>query len=192
MTPVPPREAPVLLGQSPAMDAVRVAVHMAARTDATVLILGETGVGKELVARSIHAQGARATRPFIAVNASGIPDTLLESELFGHTRGSFTGAHRDKLGLLSQADRGTLFLDEVGEMTPRMQAVLLRITETGEIQRVGADMRERRVDVRLITATNRDLRAQIDAGATVARTSSCSWSTTWHAPPSTMADACPR
>jgi DNA-binding NtrC family response regulator len=161
---VRPNDAPVLVGQSAAMDAVRVAMQMAARTDATVLIEGETGVGKELVARGIHAQSMRATRPFIAVNAGGIPDTLLESELFGHTRGSFTGAFRDKLGLLSQADGGTLFLDEVGEMSPRMQAVLLRAVETGEIQRVGANRQEKRVDVRLITATHRDLRALIESG----------------------------
>ena len=103
-------------------------------------------------------------RPFVALNCSGIPETLLESELFGHARGSFTGAYRDKPGLVRQAERGTLFLDELGEMSLRMQAVLLRFTETGEIQPVGADRPAGRVDVRLITATNRDLRSEIADG----------------------------
>jgi len=144
---------------------LRTEVALAARTHATVLILGETGVGKEVVARLIHAQSARAARSFIAVNCSGIPETLLESELFGHVRGSFTGAFRDKTGLLPQAHRGTLFLDELGEMSLRMQAALLRFTETGEVQRVGADSGTSRIDARLITATNRDLREQMAAGA---------------------------
>jgi DNA-binding NtrC family response regulator len=144
---------------------VREAIASAARTHAKVLILGETGVGKEVVAQLIHAQSARANRAFIAVNCSGIPETLLESELFGHTRGSFTGAYRDKIGLVRQADRGTLFLDELGEMSLRMQAVLLRFAETGEVQPVGADQPSGRTDVRLITATNRDLRAGIESGA---------------------------
>jgi DNA-binding NtrC family response regulator len=117
------------------------------------------------VAQSIHAQSARSSRSFVAVNCSGIPETLLASELFGHMRGSFTGAYRDKMGLVRQADRGTLFLDELGEMSLPMQAALLRFTETGEIQPVGADMPVGRTDVRLITATNRDLKAQIEAGA---------------------------
>lgn len=158
-------EAPVLLGESAAMVVLRTEIAAAARTHAKVLILGETGVGKEVVARLINEQSPRRGRPFVAVNCSGIPETLLESELFGHTRGSFTGAYRDKPGLLRQADRGTLFLDELGEMSLRMQAVLLRFTETGEIQQVGAEGPTGRTDVRLITATNRDLRAQIGAGA---------------------------
>lgn len=154
-----------LLGESAPVNEVREAIASAARTNAKVLILGETGVGKEVVAQLIHAQSARAARPFIAVNCSGIPETLLESELFGHARGSFTGAYRDKVGLVRQADRGTLFLDELGEMSLRMQAVLLRFAETGEVQAVGSDQAGGRADVRLITATNRDLRAQIEAGA---------------------------
>jgi DNA-binding NtrC family response regulator len=154
----------LLLGESGPINEVREAIASAARTNAKVLILGETGVGKEVVAQLIHAQSARATRPFIAVNCSGIPETLLESELFGHTRGSFTGAYRDKVGLVRQADRGTLFLDELGEMSLRMQAVLLRFAETGEIQAVGADQPSGRTDVRLITATNRDLRSGIESG----------------------------
>jgi DNA-binding NtrC family response regulator len=146
------------------MRALREAVAGAARTQAKVLIVGETGVGKEVVARSIHAQSARHGGPLVAVNCSGVPESLLESELFGHTRGSFTGAIRDSQGLLRQAHAGTLFLDELGEMSPRMQAVLLRFTETGEIQQVGAERPTGRADVRLICATNRDLRVQIAAG----------------------------
>jgi DNA-binding NtrC family response regulator len=129
-----------------------------------VLVLGETGSGKEVVARLIHEHSTRSARAFVAVNCSGIPETLLESELFGHTRGSFTGAYRDKPGLVRQADRGTLFLDELGEMSLRMQAVLLRFAETGEIQTIGVDGVTGRSDVRLITATNRNLRERIDAG----------------------------
>jgi DNA-binding NtrC family response regulator len=156
---------PVFLGDSPAMETVRLDIESAARTNAKVLITGETGVGKEIVARLIHEQGLRSRQNFVAVNCSGVPETLLASELFGHARGSFTGAVRDKIGLVRQADRGTLFLDELGEMSLGMQAVLLRFTETGEIQPVGFDAPAGRTDVRLITATNRDLRAQIAAGA---------------------------
>ena len=155
----------VLLGDSSAMELVRLDIESAARTSAKVLITGETGVGKEVVARLIHEQGARCRQNFVPVNCSGVPETLLASELFGHARGSFTGAFRDKIGLVRQADRGTLFLDELGEMSLTMQAVLLRFTETGEIQPVGVDAPAGRTDVRLITATNRDLRAQIAAGA---------------------------
>ena len=154
----------VLLGDSESIAAVRSGVLEAARSHAKVLILGETGAGKEVVANLIHRNSARNGRPFIALNCSGIPETLLESELFGHVRGSFTGAYRDKPGLVRQAEGGTLFLDELGEMSLRMQAVLLRFTETGEIQPVGADRPAGRSNVRLITATNRDLRAQIIDG----------------------------
>ena len=157
--------APLLLGNSSPMKAVRADIEASAQTDAKVLITGETGVGKEVVARSIQMLSARRDRPFVPVNCSGIPETLLESELFGHTRGSFTGAHRDRAGIVRQAEHGTLFLDELGEMSLRMQAVLLRFTETGEIQPVGSERPTGRSDVRLITATNRDLRAQIAAGA---------------------------
>ena len=158
-----PRALPLLLGESPALVELRRDIQAAARTEAKVLILGETGVGKEVVAQLIHAQSPRVSRPFVAVNCSGIPETLLESELFGHVRGSFTGAYRDKPGLVRQADHGTLFLDELGEMSLRMQAVLLRFAETGEIQPIGSDSVTGRTDVRLITATNRDLRKQIEA-----------------------------
>ena len=157
-------EAPLLVGESAGIVALRDDVSAAARTHAKVLILGETGTGKEVVARLLHAESPRRGRAFVAVNCSGIPETLLESELFGHTRGSFTGAVRDKLGLVRQADRGTLFLDELGEMSLRMQAVLLRFTETGEIQPVGSDAPTGHTDVRLITATNRDLRQRIADG----------------------------
>src|SRR5688572_28347702 len=132
-------EQPILLGESPVIDALHADIQSAERTPAKVLITGETGVGKEVVARLIHNQSARSRQPFMAVNCSGIPETLLASELFGHARGSFTGAYRDKVGLLRQADRGTLFLDELGEMSLGMQATLLRFAETGEIQTVGAD-----------------------------------------------------
>ncbi len=147
------------------MKAVRAEIEATARTDAKVLITGETGVGKEVVARSIQMLSARRDRPFVPVNCSGIPETLLESELFGHTRGSFTGAHRDRAGIVRQAEHGTLFLDELGEMSLRMQALLLRFTETGEIQPVGSERPIGRSDVRLIAATNRDLRARVAAGA---------------------------
>ena len=163
-SPRTPRNLPLLLGESSAITSLRREIEAAARTDAKVLVLGETGSGKEVVARLIHEHSQRSSRAFVAVNCSGIPETLLESELFGHTRGSFTGAYRDKPGLVRQADRGTLFLDELGEMSLRMQAVLLRFAETGEIQTIGVDGVTGRSDVRLITATNRNLRERIDAG----------------------------
>src|SRR5881396_663521 len=121
------------------------------------LITGESGVGKDVIARYIHTRSPRAHAPFVAVNCAGLSETLLESELFGHMRGSFTGAHRDKMGRLQLAHRGTIFLDEIGEMSPRMQALLLRFLENGEIQQVGSDSLSARVDVRVIAATNRDL-----------------------------------
>src|SRR5262245_24855229 len=128
-----------LVGASEAIGALEADIECAARTDAKVLITGETGVGKEVVARLIHERSARSSGPLVAVNCAGLPDSLLESELFGHGRGSFTGAYRDKLGLLEMASNGTVFLDEVGEMSVRMQVVLLRFLETGEIQRLGSD-----------------------------------------------------
>jgi transcriptional regulator with GAF, ATPase, and Fis domain len=154
-----------LLGTSPAMAAVREEIECAARSDAKVLITGETGVGKEIVARLIHQRSARADRQLVAINCAGVPDSLLESELFGHVRGSFTGAFRDKPGILEMAPNGTVFLDEIGEMSLRMQSVLLRFLETGEIQRIGATQSHARVNVRLIAATNRDLQRQIESGA---------------------------
>ncbi len=133
----------------------------AARSDAKVLITGESGVGKEVVAQLIHRQSRRSRAPLITINCAGVPDTLLESELFGHVRGSFTDAHRDKPGRLELANGGTIFMDEVGEMSLRMQALLLRFLETGEIQRVGADTPQRPLDVRVIAATNRNLRERV-------------------------------
>ena len=129
----------------------------AAESPAKVLITGESGVGKDLVARYVHNHSARKLAPFVAVNCAGLTETLLESELFGHVKGSFTGAYRDKRGKLQLAHRGTLFLDEVGEMSLRMQALLLRFLENGEIQAVGSDHAQTRVDVRVIAATNRNL-----------------------------------
>jgi DNA-binding NtrC family response regulator len=132
--------------------------------DAKVLLGGETGAGKDVVARYLHASSARADRPLVTVNCAAVSETLLESELFGHTRGSFTGAYRDKVGQIQRAHHGTLFLDEVGEMSPRMQALLLRFLENGEIQPVGADRPQTSVDVRVIAATNVDLDDRVAAG----------------------------
>jgi transcriptional regulator with PAS, ATPase and Fis domain len=146
-----------LLGDSDVMRRIQADIDSAARSDAKVLLTGETGVGKEVVARSIHTRSARHMAPFITINCAGIPDTLLESEFFGHARGSFTGAFRDNPGLLRQAHTGTVFLDEVGEMSLRMQALLLRFLETGEIQTVGAPAMQSHIDVRVVTATNRNL-----------------------------------
>ncbi len=153
-----------LVGRSEAIRALQAEVECAAPSDAKILITGETGVGKELVARLVHKRSTRAHAPMVTLNCAGLPDSLLESELFGHVRGSFTGAYRDKPGLLETARNGTVFLDEVGEMSPRMQVVLLRFLESGEIQRVGADRSHTRVDVRLITATNRDLEKEVAKG----------------------------
>jgi len=146
------------------MRALEADVDSAARSDAKVLITGETGVGKEVIARLIHTRSPRASAPMVTLNCAGLPDSLLESELFGHMKGSFTGAYRDKPGLLETAPNGTVFLDEVGEMSMRMQVVLLRFLETGEIQRIGADRAHTRVNVRLITATNRNLEQEIASG----------------------------
>jgi transcriptional regulator with GAF, ATPase, and Fis domain len=154
-----------LIGRSDATRAIDEEIDRAARSDAKVLITGETGVGKEVVSRLIHYRSTRASAPLVTLNCAGLPDSLLESELFGHVRGSFTGAYRDKPGLLEMAPNGTVFLDEVGEMSTRMQVVLLRFLESGEIQRVGADRPHMRVNVRVIAATNRDLQAQIASGA---------------------------
>ena len=156
---------PLLLGSSPLLEQLRAELRAAAASDARVLIEGETGVGKDVAARLVHTSGRRRSQRFVAVNCAGLPDGLLESELFGHVRGSFTGAYRDKAGLATLADSGTLFLDEVGEMSPRMQAVLLRFTENGEVNPVGSDRPARIVDVRLIAATNRSLSQRVAAGA---------------------------
>jgi transcriptional regulator with PAS, ATPase and Fis domain len=139
-------------------------IRLAGPTDAKVLITGESGVGKEIVAQLIHQSSRRANGRLVTLNCAGVPESLLESELFGHVRGSFTDAHRDKRGLLDQADGGTIFMDEIGEMSLRMQALLLRFLETGEIQPVGAHGPVKRVDTRLVAATNRDLLAQVAEG----------------------------
>ena len=155
----------MLVGDSPSMADLKEEIERIARADAKVLITGESGVGKELVAQAIYQGSTRASRPFIAVNCAGMPETLLETELFGHVKGSFTGAYRNKQGKLEIADQGTIFLDEIGEMTLRMQGLLLRFLETGELQKVGADRVVGRVNVRVIAATNRDLREMVSQGA---------------------------
>ena len=153
----------VVFGSSQMAEVLRLA-ERAALGEAKVLITGESGVGKDIVAREIHAHSLRSRGPFVAVNCAGLTETLLESELFGHVKGSFTGAYRDKVGRLQMADRGTLFLDEVGEMSLRMQALLLRFLEQGELQRVGASDQNRLVDVRVIAATNRNLAERVSTG----------------------------
>lgn len=146
-----------LVGNSPAIESVREEITYASRSDAKILITGESGVGKEVVARLIHSSSLRKHHPLVTVNCAALTESLLETELFGHVRGSFTGAYRDRCGVLEQASRGTVFMDEIGETTARMQGLLLRFLETGEIQRVGSDRPDTRVDVRVIAATNRDL-----------------------------------
>ena len=153
-----------LVGASAAMIDLKAEIERVARSDAKVLITGESGAGKELVALAVHNGSPRVDRAFVAVNCAGMPETLLESELFGHMKGSFTGAYRDKLGKLELADAGTMFLDEIGEMTMRMQGMLLRFLETGELQKVGAERAVGRVNVRVIAATNRNLRDMVDQG----------------------------
>ena len=153
-----------LIGSSPAIAELRTEIDRVARSDAKVLITGESGVGKEIVARAIGAGSLRARAAFVPVNCAGIPETLLESELFGHVKGSFTGAFRDRPGKLEMASNGTIFLDEIGEMTLRMQSLLLRFLETGEIQKVGAERAAIAPNVRVITATNRNLRDLVTEG----------------------------
>ena len=154
-----------LTGNSGVMIELRQEIERVARSDAKVLITGESGVGKELVAHGVHEYSPRSTRAFVAVNCAGLPETLLESELFGHVKGSFTGAYRDKPGKLEMAHEGTIFLDEIGEMTMRMQGLLLRFMETGELQKVGADRTGGAVNVRVIAATNRNLRDMVGQGS---------------------------
>jgi transcriptional regulator with GAF, ATPase, and Fis domain len=152
-----------LIGQSSALEAVAHQIDLVAATDSTVLILGESGTGKELVAREIHRRSKRATRPLIKVNCAAVPRELYESEFFGHAKGAFTGALRDRVGRFELAHGGTLFLDEVGEIPIELQAKLLRILQEGELERVGEEQ-TRRVNVRLVAATNRDLRSDSEAG----------------------------
>jgi two-component system response regulator AtoC len=138
-------------------------IALACSSDAPVLVTGETGTGKELVARAVHRHGSRASRPFVPVNCGALPEGLLESELFGHLRGAFTGAVADKKGLFEEARGGTIFLDEIGEMSPALQVRLLRVLETGEVRPVGAT-RAMSVDVRVIAATHRDLERAVREG----------------------------
>ena len=145
-----------MIGASAAMNAIRSEVECAERSDAKVLLTGESGVGKDIAARVIHQRSARSQMPFVTINCVSVPDSLLEPELFGHVRGSFTGAYRDRQGLLEAAHKGTVFLDEVCEMSPRMQALLLRFMESGEIQRVGSDRVQSNLDTRVLAATNKD------------------------------------
>jgi transcriptional regulator with GAF, ATPase, and Fis domain len=152
-----------LVGRSAAMRRIYEIIAKVTRSDATVLITGETGSGKELVARAVHLNGARAKRPFVAINCAALTETLLETELFGHERGAFTGAVAQKKGKLEVADGGTVFLDEVGELAPALQSKLLRALELREFERVGGT-RPVRVDIRLIAATNRKLPADVAAG----------------------------
>ena len=155
--------APGLLGASPAMEEVMRMVAKAAASEATALITGESGSGKEMVARAIHYNSARASAPFVAVNCGGIPEGLLESELFGHARGAFTGAVETRAGFFQTADGGTIFLDEIGDTSPAMQAKLLRVLEDRQVFMVGS-AKPRAVDVRILAATNKDLRALSETG----------------------------
>ena len=153
-----------IIGSSEVILDLKRAIDRIARADAKVLITGESGTGKELVARALHESSGRAQAPFVAVNCAGLADGLLESELFGHLKGSFTGAYRDKAGKFEVADHGTMLMDEVGEMSLRMQGMLLRFLETGEIQKIGSDQAASRVDVRIIASTNRNLRQMAAEG----------------------------
>jgi anaerobic nitric oxide reductase transcription regulator len=157
------RGAGELLGRSAAMVRVRREIDLLAGSDLATLITGETGVGKELVVHAIHARSARRDRPLVHVNCAALPESLAESELFGHLRGAFTGALDHRAGKFEVADGGTLLLDEIGELPPSIQPKLLRVLQSGEVQRVGAD-RTLRVDVRVIAATNRDLHEEVRAG----------------------------
>jgi DNA-binding NtrC family response regulator len=152
-----------LVGQSSAIDRVKKLIAKVAPSESTVLITGETGTGKELVARAVHDQSARAEMPFVAINCGALPESLIESELFGHRKGSFTGADEHRVGLFEVADGGTLFLDEIGELPKPMQAKLLRVLESGEIRRVGENQ-SLTVDVRVVCATHRHLEEMVEQG----------------------------
>ncbi|OHC01271.1 MAG: regulator [Planctomycetes bacterium RIFCSPLOWO2_12_FULL_40_19] len=154
----------VMISQSDKMEPVFNLINKVAATDSTVLIQGESGTGKELVARDIHQKSKRNKHPFVAVNCAALQETLLESELFGHVKGAFTGAHETRMGLFEVADKGTLFLDEVGELPINIQAKLLRVLESGEIRRLG-DSKSIFIDSRIITATNKDIAAEVKKGS---------------------------
>jgi two-component system response regulator HydG len=152
-----------VIGKSPAMRSVFDLVSRVSHVTANVLVTGESGTGKEMVARAIHEGGTRARKPFIAINCTAIPETLLESELFGHAKGSFTGAIQRKRGLFEEADGGTLFLDEIGDMNPQLQSKLLRVIQEKKVRAVGENV-DKSVDVRIIAATHKDLKAAIKDG----------------------------
>ena len=152
-----------IVGKSPSLTTVLEAVQRAAPTSATVLLLGESGVGKELVARTVHRNSPRANQRFVQVNCAAIPEELIESELFGHEKGSFTGATEKQVGKFEQADKGTIFLDEIGDMSPKTQAKVLRVLQEQEVERLGS-ARTIKVDVRVIAATNKHLEEAIDRG----------------------------
>ncbi len=156
-------ETPTIIGKSDAMKALLEMLAMAAPSEATVLITGESGTGKELVARSLHVNSPRKDHPLVVVNCAAITETLLESELFGHEKGAFTGADKRREGRFMQADQGTLFLDEIAETSPTMQAKLLRVLQQKEIQRIGSE-EVLQVDVRIVAATNRDLEVEVSQG----------------------------
>jgi two-component system response regulator HydG len=153
-----------LVGKSPAMRELAELIERVAATAVPVLVLGETGTGKTVVARAIHAQGSRASAPFVTVNCAALPENLLESELFGHVKGAFTGATTARAGLFAEADGGAIFLDEIGEMSPGLQAKLLHVLESNTVRPIGGT-KEKVVDVRVMAATHRDLRARVAAGA---------------------------
>jgi two-component system NtrC family response regulator len=155
--------SPRLVGSSTGMERVRTLIAKVAPTQSTVLILGETGTGKELVARAVHDQSSRAGEPFVAINCGALPETLIESELFGHRKGAFTGADEHRVGLFEVANGGSIFLDEIGELPKAMQAKLLRVLESREIRRVGEN-KSQSVDVRVVCATHRDLPEMVAAG----------------------------
>lgn len=152
-----------LIGESAAWRKVMKQIELVASSNATVLITGESGTGKEIVAKAIHLKGSRSNRPIVKVNCAAIAPDLFESEFFGHARGAFTGAHKERVGRFGLADGGTIFLDEVGEIPPALQGKLLRVLQDGQYERVGED-RTRNVDVRVIAATNRDLGKEVEAG----------------------------
>lgn len=154
---------PLIIGNSPTLQALKELTRKVAQTDTPVLLQGESGTGKDLFARALHVWSPRNSQAFVPLNSGAVQENLMESELFGHGKGAFTGASAVKLGLVEMADQGTLFLDEIGEMPLNLQVKLLRFMETGEFRRVG-DNRLRRVDVRIVTATNRNLLAEVEAG----------------------------
>jgi transcriptional regulator with GAF, ATPase, and Fis domain len=159
----PDSVAPPLIGEHMLIQKISQLVRKVAPTDATILIMGESGTGKELVARAIHAFSQRGDRPFIPVNCGAIPAELLESEMFGHERGAFTGAIGQRAGMFQLANGGTIFLDEVGEMSPTLQVKLLRVLQDREVRPVGGD-RPLKVDVRVLAASNKDLASEVEAG----------------------------